>query len=100
MFILMNMEGNNVELKEELPADMSKLLNEFQQVFTEPTGLPPQQNRDHGIPLRPNHSSVNMHPQWANQACYKEKMSMDLKGSKIIYTTKTSFDDATCPLSS
>lgn len=87
------MEGNNVELKEELPADMSKLLNEFQQVFTEPTGLPPQQNRDHGIPLRPNHSSVNMHPQW--YAYYQkfeiERMVKEMSKTRLIRPSSSPF---------
>ncbi|XP_026428631.1 uncharacterized protein LOC113324524 [Papaver somniferum] len=44
------------------PPKFSSLLQDFQDVFVEPTSLPPHRNLDHTIPLKPNSAPVNQRP--------------------------------------
>lgn len=46
----------------EVPAEVQPLLQEFQDLFTEPTGLPPKRTCDHHIPLIPGAKPVNLRP--------------------------------------
>ncbi|XP_026384181.1 uncharacterized protein LOC113279725 [Papaver somniferum] len=41
------------------PPELLPLLQEFQDIFAEPTKLPPQRSLDHTIPLQPNSTHVN-----------------------------------------
>jgi Reverse transcriptase (RNA-dependent DNA polymerase) len=50
---------NNTE--QQLPF-LLKLLDEFQDVFAEPIGLPPPRSVDHCIPLHPSTKAVNVRP--------------------------------------
>lgn len=47
---------------EEIPGDVTSVLEQFPEVFEEPTGLPPQCNHDHRIELVPGATSVNVRP--------------------------------------
>lgn len=41
---------------------IQEVLNDYTDVFTEPTGLPPSRNHDHKIPLKPDSHPVNTNP--------------------------------------
>jgi hypothetical protein len=45
-----------------VPADFTTLLEQFQDIFQEPEGLPPHRNCDHSIPLLPGHKPPNIRP--------------------------------------
>ncbi|XP_026399321.1 uncharacterized protein LOC113295181 [Papaver somniferum] len=44
------------------PPQISSLLNQYPDVFCDPTQLPPQISLDHKIPLKPNSALVNLRP--------------------------------------
>jgi hypothetical protein len=46
----------------EIPATLSSLLEQFQDIFTEPVGLPPKRDLDHSIPLLPGAIPPNIRP--------------------------------------
>lgn len=48
--------------QEQIPSTVHGVIQEFQNCFQEPTGLPPQRVFDHGIPLVPNAQPVNTKP--------------------------------------
>lgn len=49
-------------LLQEFPAGIKKILGEFENVFEEPVGLPPRQERDHTITLQPGAGPVSVRP--------------------------------------
>ena len=48
--------------KSGIQGDIQKLLEEFEDVFKEPTALPPHRSMDHAIHLMPNSTPVNVKP--------------------------------------
>ncbi|GAU31427.1 hypothetical protein TSUD_221980 [Trifolium subterraneum] len=50
------------ELTEGQQKELEELLHRYQNVFREPTGLPPRRNKEHIINLVENHSAVNVRP--------------------------------------
>lgn len=44
------------------PATLTQLLEDFQDVFEQPTGLPPHRAYDHALSLEPGHSPPNSRP--------------------------------------
>ena len=46
----------------QVPPYLLDLLNNFTDVFSEPTALPPQRALDHTIPLKPNTKPVSLRP--------------------------------------
>lgn len=55
-------DGSHSIQQVEPPEHIKKFLVEFQEVFQEPTGLPPPRNCDHSIPLLPGAKQVNVRP--------------------------------------
>ncbi|XP_026428940.1 uncharacterized protein LOC113324872 [Papaver somniferum] len=45
-----------------LPPIISGILQDFQDIFSEPTKLPPHRSLDHFIPLQPNSTPINQRP--------------------------------------
>lgn len=52
---------SNVE-QPEIPERLKPVLSEFQDIFSEPTTLPPPKNCDHAIPIVPGAKPVNQRP--------------------------------------
>jgi hypothetical protein len=50
------------DTQKTVPHIVSMVLNSFEDVFAEPTGLPPHRRADHTIPLMPGASPVNLRP--------------------------------------
>lgn len=48
--------------KNEIPSGVTKLQDDYKDVFAEPKGLPPIRSQDHKIPLQQGSSPVNNHP--------------------------------------
>lgn len=46
----------------DVPSDLAQLLDEFEEVFEEPSGLPPSRSCDHTIPLIEGASPVSVRP--------------------------------------
>lgn len=46
----------------EVPDEISGLLEEFDEVFKEPSSLPPMRSHDHSISLKPKAEPVNIRP--------------------------------------
>lgn len=40
--------------KKGIPEEVSKILDDYKDVFEEPKGLPPRKSHDHRIPLKPD----------------------------------------------
>jgi hypothetical protein len=45
-----------------LPDELANLLHQFQDIFQEPTGLPPHRDCDHHIPLKEGAKPPNIRP--------------------------------------
>ncbi|KAL8107546.1 hypothetical protein AgCh_024096 [Apium graveolens] len=55
-------DSPNPASKDKLSANFISLLNDYRDVFAEPTQLPPPRSQDRYIPLKPNSTPVNAHP--------------------------------------
>lgn len=54
---------DQLETKElPIPPEVQELIHEYQEVFAEPTGLPPKRQCDHRIPLVEGAQPVNLRP--------------------------------------
>lgn len=62
----------------EVPLQFRPLLSEFQDIFAEPTGLPPKRACDHRIPLLPNSKPVYIRPYRHNPA-QKDEIERQVK---------------------
>jgi hypothetical protein len=54
--------------KSQVPLEFSFLINQFKDIFTEPTELPPHRQADHSIPLLPGSKPPNVHPYWMSHS--------------------------------
>lgn len=54
--------ATEVGQQEELPSKLSGLLQQYNDVFVEPTSLPPKRQHDHFIPLKPASTPVSIRP--------------------------------------
>jgi Retroviral aspartyl protease/Reverse transcriptase (RNA-dependent DNA polymerase) len=54
--------GNEEKGQKNIHVDLQEILDQFQDVFLEPTNLPPKRSIDHSIPLLPNSKQVNLRP--------------------------------------
>lgn len=72
---------------------VSKLLQNFQGVFTEPQGLPPRRSHDHGIPLKEGAQPVCVRPY--RYACFQkdefEKIVKELLQNRVIRPSQSPF---------
>ncbi|PNX70804.1 hypothetical protein L195_g057760, partial [Trifolium pratense] len=64
--VLWGLKNEEHEVEEKLTdmqqKELEGLLQRYQSVFNEPTGLPPRRNKEHAINLVENHSAVNVRP--------------------------------------
>lgn len=54
-------EGHEVK-EQKASKEIQALLNEYGEIFSNPTGLPPQRAQDHSIPIKPGSQPVNSRP--------------------------------------
>lgn len=59
LFTITATEGKE---QENLPPSINSALEEFEDVFQEPSTLPPQRQHDHFIPLKPETVPVSIRP--------------------------------------
>ena len=73
--------------------DLTKILNEFTQVFEPPNSLPPFRTHDHAIPLQPNSGPVNVRPYRYPyyQKTEIEKMVKELMESGLVRPSRSPF---------
>ena len=62
MFHITMMTNQVHDCQQALQEDIHQLLTEFEDVFAEPTTLPPHRQLDHEIHLIPNSTPVNVRP--------------------------------------
>ncbi|XP_057952937.1 uncharacterized protein LOC131147183 [Malania oleifera] len=60
--LLQPLEGIKEEARDSISQPLTSLLDEFQQVFAEPRGLPPIRSCDHGITLKEGTSPISVRP--------------------------------------
>ncbi|KAL4281431.1 hypothetical protein GQ457_03G011630 [Hibiscus cannabinus] len=77
----------------DVPSTIHPLLREFQDIFTEPTTLPPARSHDHTILLKPGSQPVNLRPYRYpyHQKTEIEKQIADLLAASIIQHSKSPF---------
>lgn len=59
---LFTISASEVQSKEDIPAAISSVIQQFSNVFVEPTTLPPRRNHDHHILLKANANPVSIRP--------------------------------------
>uniref|UniRef100_A0A453TCQ7 Uncharacterized protein n=1 Tax=Aegilops tauschii subsp. strangulata TaxID=200361 RepID=A0A453TCQ7_AEGTS len=59
---LVTVERTDKTQPEPVPPNIQKVLSEFEDVFAEPTTLPPRRQYDHGIHLEPDTTPINTKP--------------------------------------
>lgn len=59
---LVTVEQSDKGNTEPIPPNIQKVLSEYQDVFAEPTTLPPRRQYDHGIHLEPGTTLINTKP--------------------------------------
>ena len=71
---------------EEIPGSITALLDQFPEVFQEPTQLPPNRSLDHQIPLKPGAQAFKIKPYWYphSQKTEIERQIADMLSSGII----------------
>ncbi|XP_073363591.1 uncharacterized protein [Aegilops tauschii subsp. strangulata] len=76
-----------------VPAEIDALINEFEHLFAEPKGLPPQRSFDHTIPLLPGAKPVNVCPYHYSPAQKDEieKQVADMLAQGIIAPSSSPF---------
>ncbi|KAE8696106.1 hypothetical protein F3Y22_tig00110676pilonHSYRG00061 [Hibiscus syriacus] len=76
-----------------VPATLQPLLDKYQSVFDEPTGLPPIRNHDHTITLKLESAPINLRPYRFphNQNEEVEKQIATMLSSSIIQPSKSPF---------
>lgn len=70
--------ATEVEGEQPVPEAVGELIQEFQQLFAEPKGLPPVREFDHAIPLLPGAKPVNLRPYHYNPA-QKDEMEKQVR---------------------
>lgn len=70
--VMMILPDKEKHLSEAL--EMQSVLNEYEDVFKEPTSLPPHRQFDHSIVLEPNSKLVNLRPY---QYSYFQKLELE-----------------------
>lgn len=62
VIVLNNSNTGKKHQQSEIPPEFQSILSEFEDVFTEPTQLPPLRSVDHAIPLLDDGKTVNQRP--------------------------------------
>ena len=84
---------NLLRVNEVMPQGMQAVLREFEDVFKEPTKLPPHREQDHRIPLVEGAKPVNIRPYryGALQKDVIEQMTQELLNSGVIQNSSSPF---------
>jgi hypothetical protein len=89
-YVLYNPESKSATSANEavlpIPDELVEILNRFQDLFTEPMGLPPHRAADHGIPLTPGVKPPNIRPyrmSHSQKNIVEKLVSQMLKNSEI-----------------
>lgn len=73
------MQGNSQD--EDLELKMNKLLHEYEDIFQEPKGMPPERNQDYKIPLIAGSHPVNMR---SYRIPYVQKIKVERKVQEML----------------
>lgn len=65
----------------EIPTEIQQVLNQYEDLFQEPKGLPPARLHDHKIPLQPGANPVNIRPY---RYTHEQKDEMERQISKML----------------
>jgi len=86
-------KGLNPQFQGATAASLQSLLASYQDVFQEPTGLPPQRDHDHQIPLKTGSEAVNLRPYRYSglQKDNLERMVAEMLDTGIIRTSNSPF---------
>ncbi|XP_039011243.1 uncharacterized protein LOC120140328 [Hibiscus syriacus] len=84
---------NMCEDSKTTPTAIQSLLDQYQVIFAEPTGLPPTRNHDHAIPLKPEAAPINLRPYRFPyiQKAEIEKQIANMLSSFVIQPSKSPF---------
>lgn len=85
--------GVTVAQQPEIPDMIQLLLNEFPNLFEEPTGLPPSRIHDHRIPLKEGVATVNVRP-YKHSSVQKdviERMTQELLDAEFVQVSHSPF---------
>ncbi|KAE8727404.1 hypothetical protein F3Y22_tig00005459pilonHSYRG00018 [Hibiscus syriacus] len=84
---------NMCEDSKTTPTAIQSLLDQYQAIFAEPTGLPPTRNHDHAIPLKPEATPINLRPYRFPyiQKAEIEKQIANMLSSSVIQPSKSPF---------
>nr|CAE03017.3 OSJNBa0091D06.2 [Oryza sativa Japonica Group] len=90
---IVQLSASDPVTKEPLPSDVQELINSFQDVFSEPTGLPPKRYCDHSIPLILGAAPVSQRPYRFNPALKNEieKQVAEMLQSGVIQPSSSPF---------
>ena len=84
--------GIKVIKEDSIHEAVQELLEQYEHLFKEPTGLPPHRTHDHKIPLKEGTSAVNVRP-YRHSSFQKdvvEKMTNELLGTGLIQCSNSS----------
>ena len=84
--------------QDSLPADIQNLLDEYAELFAEPSSLPPRREADHQIPLLPGSQPINVRP-YRYSPAQKSKIEKQVKKmltNGIIRTSSSPFAPLYC----
>lgn len=86
-------QENDDETSLEIPLVVREVLQQYNEVFQEPKGLPPIRAVDHRIPLKPNAKPVNICPYKYPyfQKNEMERLVMEMQNSGIIRDSRSPF---------
>ncbi|GMI86644.1 hypothetical protein HRI_002333700 [Hibiscus trionum] len=81
------------EAEVEVPSNLKQLLDKYEEVFSEPKGMPPVRSQDHAIILKADAQPVNLRPYRFphHQKAEVEKQISEMLASSIIQTSKSPF---------
>ena len=85
--------GMGLVKEEKIPDVVQELLNQYGELFKEPTQLPLHRSHDHKIPLKEGANAVNMRP-YRHSSLQKdvvEKMTQELLKAGLIQPSSSSF---------
>lgn len=90
---LVQLTSSVSEICDTMPEAVQNLLLKFQDVFSEPTELPPKRYCDHSIPLVPVATPINLRPYRFNPALKDEieKQISDMLKSGVIQPSHSAF---------
>ncbi|XP_060178154.1 uncharacterized protein LOC132608099 [Lycium barbarum] len=90
---LFTLSATKAQEEKNIPEDIAQILEQFPDVFLEPTSLPPRRQHDHYIPLKPDSAPVSIRPYRYNffQKNEIEKQVKDMVQNGIIQPSHSPF---------